>query len=244
MISKTLLTKLKNILAVTALLSLLPSVGWSETTTDDLPFLSGTDSPPSSITANNSAGCYDPTQENRILEIYGQAFVERIQPLLQEAYQENRVDPRLIYHRMVGEGLGDPDIRNPSSGAYGIFQYLGAYSGRPPHETRLRTLYNQHSANSADDRRYVQVLYHVRHYVREGIEGLGGWARCGSGSGQSLWNNMTALQQATLLGWGNCSSASIRAEENILSGGVSSYDTSIVKSLINDNQPLCESFTQ
>ncbi len=244
MISKTLLTKLTTVLFTTALLSLLPTVAWSETTTDDFPFLSGSDPTPPSVTVNNSAGCYDPTQENRILEIYGQAFVDRIQPLLQEAYQENRVDPRLIYHRMVGEGLGNPEIRNPSSGAYGIFQYLGAYSGRPSHETRLRTLYNQHNATSVGDRRYVQVLYHVRHYVREGIAGLGGWASCGPGSGQSVWNNMTALQQATLLGWGNCSSASIEAEQHILGGGVSSYDTSIVKSLINDNQPLCESFTQ
>lgn len=220
----------------------IATVGGGETTTsnssDSATFVSDEE------IVDQESNCYNPLNESRIIEIYGANFMEQIKPLLQEAYEVNNVDPRLIFHRMVGESLGNPDARNPSSGAYGIFQVLGGFYRQSPHKVRIEAMYP--SPSTKESRQYTQVLYHVQHYVREGIAAIGYGSQCNSfglanSQGQEIWNRMSPIEQSTFLGWGSCSSSMLNAERAILNGTVHSYDTSIMRSFI-EGQPLCESF--
>jgi len=186
--------------------------------------------------------CYQPENEEAVNSVYGSSFINSIQPLLKNAYAQNNVDPRLIYHRMIGEALGDPDIHNSSSGAYGIFQVLSSYFGQDSHEDRIKQMYEETNATTIDERRYVQVDYYTNVYIGEGIASLGPWVGCGLETGQSRWESMSSFEQVTFLGWGSCNEQAKEHEQFILNGGVASYELSIIQSLL-DEKPLCDSFT-
>src|SRR5690606_31010908 len=48
--------------------------------------------------------------------------IERIHQIIQEGLTAYNLDPRLSYIRFIGESLGYPGSKNPSSVAYGVFQ--------------------------------------------------------------------------------------------------------------------------
>lgn len=189
----------------------------------------------------NSASCFDPLKNKSLQDTCGREFMVKVMPLLKKLHKEHKVDPRIVLHRMVGEARCRPDIENPTSGAYGIFQVLGAFYKKDKHESRIKARYPKNS--TAEQRKQVQVEYFTDSYIPEAIAAIG-YSNCNTmgisaSKSQRIWDSLTPMQQATYLGWGSCSSAAISAEQHILDGGVQSYDTSIMRSLLK-GQPLCD----
>jgi hypothetical protein len=194
-----------------------------------------------------SDDCYNPLKEEMILKIYGEDFMSDIAPLLRMAHARLNTDPRIIFHRMVGEARGNPDIKNKSSGAYGIFQFLGAFYKKEKHTTRVKKMYPKNSTKY--QRQFTQVKYYVESFLTEAIQAAG-YSDCRSTkktrNGKKNWELMSTLHKITYLGWGSCKEWAITDEMGILNGDVLSYVPRIALSIPGmgitpENEiPLCE----
>jgi hypothetical protein len=219
--------------------------------------------------SNVSGSCFDPKQvanlSPRFKRSYSPEFLAKAMPILKRAQKKYGLDPRILLHRMVGEGLGNPDARNKSSGAYGIFQFLGPFYVRdfknPRAQRKKKILQNEvkrfeaHKAGSAaavknasrTNRQLWQLEYMVDYYI-EAATGLYKYSAKSTKCGPS-WNKMSNFNRSLFLGWGSCAKRHADTERKIYQGAHASgsYDTSILGSLdgipsSHKKKPLCSSW--
>lgn len=170
--------------------------------------------------------CYEPQNEPELRNAnFSPALIARIQPLLRNAHERYGLDPRLVYYRIIGESRGNPHATNPSSGAYGLFQFNGARD-----KTAAKTLCN---GVSDDDCRYRQINYYLTEYVGRTAQWLsnGGKANC------PAWGRMTNFQKVAILGWGGSCTTAETAERNHQRHPPASYRMSVFQSA--ESESLC-----
>lgn len=195
-------------------------------------------------TAN--ASCFNPRHDPVLQEVLRpqaryhetQNTIEIIHELIWSVH--NEIDPRLIYHRLVGESGGRPHIVNPSSGAYGLFQFLGRpYRSAVTHRQIVEQLERENPNISP---RLIQVRYYIEHYLRDAInaadQGYGGRG-CPRNQNFSEYSN---LQKVAYLGWGSCTQRALQ-QELALCENVASYRQACTfsREVIADDgeEPLC-----
>lgn len=168
-------------------------------------------------------GCFHPQRNEQIREIFqpDQEYNETSETINQIhrliwSHRE-QLDPRLVYYRIIGESGGDPFSVNPSSGAYGLFQFLGKpYGSNRTHRQIIESLYRQHPDKSP---RLVQIEYYLKNYLKNFITAADSGYGCNR---NKTYSEYTHLERVAYLGWGSCSNATLQKELNLCTA-VQSY---------------------
>jgi hypothetical protein len=133
--------------------------------------------------------------------------LEMIHRLIWEHRRE--LDPRLVYHRMVGESLGDPFVMNKRSGAYGLFQFEPGNGVDYPNV--FRRLYRRYPNLSP---RYIQVRYYLEVYLQRFKTAANAGYGCNR---QKPYSHYSNLEKVTYLGFGSCSMVTFQKELSLCS---------------------------
>lgn len=191
-----------------------------------------------------TADCFDPRKDPIISKyLVPDAKYQETQESIAQIHQliwerRDQIDPRLIYHRIMGESEANPFAVNSSSGAYGLFQLLGkpansSYSYR----AILEELERQSPHTSP---RLIQVKYYLEQYLEPYSKAADkGWG-CDH---QKTFPEYSNLQKVAYLGWGSCTQATLQREIS-LCVNVASYRSLACpfseKVILNQNPlPLC-----
>lgn len=118
------------------------------------------------------------------------------------------IDPRLVYYRMIGESGADPFAINPSSKAYGMFQFLGSpYRDPKSHRQHIEDMYRDRPNESP---RLLQLEYYLKNYVMAYIAA----ANMGVGCNRNKkFIEYTNLEKVSYLGWGSCTQSVMQNKE-------------------------------
>lgn len=150
-----------------------------------------------------------------------------------------QIDPRLVYHRLVGESGGDPFIVNRRSGAYGLFQFLGSpYRSPRTHRQLIEERYRQHPGVSP---RLIQVEYYLSEYMQTAKRAADGGYGCNPRKNFSEYTN---LEKVSYLGWGSCTQAAMRQELALCTtvasyrDGSCEFSQEVIRG--GDAEPLCD----
>ncbi len=179
-----------------------------------------------------SGVCYSPWNEQEIADIYGKNFLQlpRVRNAILKAENEFGIDPRLLFRRMRGEGSGDPDIHNPTSKAYGIFQLLGKFYGESKtHEEKIKALYPKSPAPSRREKQIVQLEYYVNSYLA-GADKSVRYSDCAGGNSTQM-KDLDAFSQLLYLGWGSCGDRYRKQESTLLRSKVYTGEKSFIRTL-------------
>jgi hypothetical protein len=162
-----------------------------------------------------AAHCFDPRKDPVIKLVlkpnpaYHETSrdIEHIHQLIWSYHEE--IDPRLIYYRLVGESHGNPNAVNPSSGAYGLYQFLGSpYKSTKTHRQIIEAMVAERPDESP---RLIQTEYYVDSYLRNFIMA----ADANSGCNRSkTFSQYTEAEKVAYLGWGSCSQSTLQKEQN------------------------------
>jgi hypothetical protein len=206
------------------------------------------------------ASCYNPLNEQEIINQCpgGRNLLNRLSPHLQRARVNLNLDPRLLFHRMVGESRCNPDIRQIGGGTgFGLFQFDGSFTvqqfrslnspwlnscvsgasgARITHRVVLACLARQDGATSVEDRIVLQTRYYIDVYAKLTAE----WLKTANRRLQCpAWRSMSSMQMLSVLGHGvghrivpTCAAAVAR-ENTILNGARAhgSYRVGIISSV-------------
>ncbi|AGH95646.1 hypothetical protein [Pseudobdellovibrio exovorus] len=188
--------------------------------------------------------CFHPQRNEQIREIFQpepnynetSETIHQIHRLIWS--YRHQLDPRLVYYRIIGESGGDPFSINPSSGAYGLFQFLGKpYGSSRTHRQILESLYRQYPNKSP---RLIQVEYYLKDYLKIFVTAADSGYGCNRNKSYSEYSH---LERVAYLGWGSCTEATLQKELN-LCNTVDSYQNGaceIASALIRGARtaPLC-----
>ncbi len=173
--------------------------------------------------SNATSACFEPSMDP-VISKYLQPratdheTLETIRQMEQMIYDSRElIDPRLVYHRIVGESRGIAEIHNRRSGAYGMFQFLGhPYGSHQSYESILRSLYAKSPGVS---HRMIQLKYYLEVFVPKAAKA----ANQGNGCDRhKSFANYSNLEKVAYLGWGSCDAATLKREVS-LSRRASSY---------------------
>jgi hypothetical protein len=155
----------------------------------------------------SSRGCWDPTEIPEINKALtpvpefheNAATINLIHDHIWA--HRNEIDPRLVYHRIVGETGGDPKkvLSRGLGGAYGIFQFSQErqFGMKDTPEQALKKLYK---ANPNVSPRLIQVRYYLETYVQNSIRAADSpRGACGVFKKFKQYSN---LEKAAYLGFG------------------------------------------
>lgn len=154
------------------------------------------------------AGCWNPENEPAIAELflsktnYKKAEDKKTIELIHDTIWSHRetIDPRLVYHRMVGESMGDPYASGGNGKYYGLFQYGGS------HKAAVQALQRKNPGVSP---RLLQVQYYYDKYVTAFVRDANNETGCKPGK---KWASYTNLERSVYLNQGRCN-ANLLAHE-------------------------------
>ncbi len=160
------------------------------------------------IEKEDKNGCFQMPTERSENPIVKKAFSQlttsdqhRFACILKRAYERDQVDPRMVLFRFLGESGGNAKAVNPSSKAYGAFQFLGGFQHRKIHRSRVQTCEALHpTVNPA----LIQTAFYVDEYLREFREK----AKYGCKKGQP-WTSYSNLEKLSYLGLGTCGESAL-----------------------------------
>ena len=161
------------------------------------------------------ASCWDPEKEPAIAEIflpkenYKKAEDQKTIQLIHDTIWAHRedIDPRLVYHRMVGESHGDPFVLSPDKKYYGLFQFGGKpYGSNLTHKQIIEGLYRKNPGVSP---RLIQVKYYLEQYLQSFIEAADNGTGCNR---DKKYHQYTNLEKSTYLNYGACNRAAMNRE--------------------------------
>ena len=147
------------------------------------------------------------------------------------------IDPRLIYHRIVGESMGQPEAVNKKDGGYGLFQF----TGRPWHSryTYRQILQQLYRRNPGVSHRLIQLKYYLDVYLPTAVSVVDAGYGCNRAK---TFNAYTNLEKVSYLGWGSCSTHAMWKERQLCST-LASYHYACQFSqatiLGSNREPLC-----
>jgi len=149
------------------------------------------------------------------------------------------IDPRLVYYRMIGESNLNPFAVNKSSGAYGLFQFLGKPRGSK--KTYREILEAEYAANPHASPRLIQVRYYLEHYLATAIEAADEGYGCVPSKNFAEYSD---IEKSAYLGWGSCGKLALQKELNLCKN-VSSYrdgSCAFAGSLVRGepSKPVCD----
>lgn len=163
--------------------------------------------------AQVGTGCWDPEKDPMIQKFFqpNPKFHEdaKTMQLIHDTIWSHRedIDPRLVYHRMIGEAMGDPYVQSPDKKYYGLFQFGGVLAGTgKTQKSIIQSLYKQNPRVSP---RLVQVRYYLETYLPRFKNDADAGRGCKSGK---TWASYTNLERAVYLNQGRCNSALLAHE--------------------------------
>ncbi len=159
---------------------------------------------PQQTTADSSHACFAP-YKNPIVAALSSRLPESRETMYEIhkliwAYKD-QIDPRLVYHRMLGETEGnnpDKDADN-GDGGYGLFQFTGRPYGS--NYTYKQILQAEYAKNPGVSKSLIQVKYYLGNYVQAFKKAADGGYGCNS---RKSWRMYTPLEKTAYLGWGKC----------------------------------------
>lgn len=195
--------------------------------------------------ASMASGCFDPRDVPAIQQALApnaryKETVQSVEQIHQLIWSyRHQIDPRLVYYRILGESGGNPFAENPSSGAYGLVQFLGRPYRSP--RTHRQLIEAQYRARPNTSVRLIQIEYYLTQYLQLAARAADGGYGCNRSKDFDEYTNM---EKVTYLGWGSCNSNAVSSERG-LCRNVHTYRTvacplfaGVVEG--RDRTPLCD----
>lgn len=156
------------------------------------------------------------------------------------AYKD-QIDPRLVYHRMLGETGGDNPDKDADNGdgGYGLFQFTGKPYGSS--YTYKQILQAEYAKNPGVSKSLIQVKYYLGNFVQAHKKAADGGYGCNP---RKSWRMYTHLEKTAYLGWGRCDAGTMDFELRLCSR-LDTYRTRACPVsndlvLARNPQPLCD----
>ena len=159
------------------------------------------------------ASCWDPTKEPAIAELFtpNAQYKEdaRTIELIHDTIWSHRedIDPRLVYHRIVGESHGDPFVLSPDKKYYGLFQFGGRpYGSKQTHKQIIEGLIRKNPRTSP---RLIQIKYYLEQYLQNFITAADAGTGCNR---DKKYHQYTNIERSTYLNYGACDRSALSKE--------------------------------